>query len=62
MEFQIDIPANAITPIIDVALKYSLFVRYNRLYHGNIPIKPKRNGNIIIPHILNPLNLIDTII
>jgi len=62
IELPIDIPANAITQIIEVALKYSLLVKYNRLYHGSIPINPKRNGNIIIPHILNPLNLIDTII
>ena len=62
IEFPIDIPANAITPTIDVALKYSLLVRDNRLYHGKIPTNQKRNGNIIIPHIRNQLNLIETII
>ena len=57
-----DIHANAITQIIDVAVKYSFDVKYNKLYHGKIPINPNKNGNIMIPHIPNHLNLTETMI
>lgn len=61
IEFHIEIHANAITHIIDVALKYSFDVRYKILYHGRIHRNQKRKGNMIIHHIPNQLNLIDTI-
>jgi len=56
IEFQTTIQARAIIHIIEVAEKYSFFIRYKKLKPGHTPKKPSKNVSIIIQPILKLLN------
>jgi hypothetical protein len=55
------IPASAMTPIIEVALKYSQPIIYNNAYHGKIPKNHNKNAIIVVPARLKPPNWITII-
>ena len=56
MAFPTTIHAKAITPIIDVALKYSPWIKYNKAYPGKTPKNHNKNDIIITHHIPKLLN------